>query len=126
VAVTGAIAFFEWMVDDDGRRAKALEEARRRMDQLAQLGATHIAAPPSGDVEKVDLLRAAERYRALLDLSAASGVIPAVEVWGFAKNCFRLGQCVCVAIESQHPKPASCPTCITCTKAARGSRASAT
>jgi len=109
LAVTGAIAFFEWMVDDDGRRAKALEEARRRMDQLAQLGATHIAAPPSGDVEKVDLLRAAERYRALLDLSAASGVIPAVEVWGFAKNCFRLGQCVCVAIESQHPKACVLP-----------------
>ncbi len=109
LAVTGAIAFFEWMVDDDAKRAKALDEARRRMDQLAQLGATHIAAPPSGDVEKVDLLRAAERYRALLDASEAHGVIPAVEVWGFAKNAFRLGQCALIAIEAQHPKACVLP-----------------
>ena len=109
LAVTGAIAFFEWMVDDETRRAKALEEAKRRIDQLAQLGATHVAAPPSGDVEKVDLLRAAERYRALLELAEGSGVIPAVEVWGFAKNCYRLGQCALVAIESQHPKACVLP-----------------
>lgn len=107
--VTGAIAFFEWMVDDEARRARAFEEARKRMEQLAQLGATHIAAPPSGDVEKVDLLRAAERYRALLELSEGFGVIPAVEVWGFARSCYRVGQCALVAIEAQHPKACILP-----------------
>jgi 2-keto-myo-inositol isomerase len=109
LAVTGAIAFFEWMVDDDAKRAKAMEEAKRRMDQFAQIGATHIAAPPAGDVEKVELLRAAERYRALLDLSEASGVVPSVEVWGFAKNGFRLGQCAMIAIEAHHPKACVLP-----------------
>lgn len=109
LAVTGAIAFFEWMVDDDAKRAKAMEEAKRRMDQFAQIGAAHIAAPPAGDVEKVDLLRAAERYRALLDASEASGVVPSVEVWGFAKNCYRLGQCVLVAMEAHHPKACVLP-----------------
>lgn len=109
LAVTGAIAFFEWMVDDDTRRSRALEEAKRRIDQLAQIGATHIAAPPAGDVEKVDLLRAAERYRALLDLAEGSGVVPAVELWGFAKNLNRLGQCALVAIEAQHPRACVLP-----------------
>jgi len=110
LAVTGAIAFFHWMVDDDAARARGFEEAKKRFDQLSQLGATHVAAPPAGDgVEKVDLLRAAERYRALLELSEGFGVTPAVEVWGFAKNCFRLGQCVLVAIESQHPKACVVP-----------------
>jgi sugar phosphate isomerase/epimerase len=109
VKVIGAIAFFEWMVDDEARRKKALEDARRRLDQLAQIGASHIAAPPAGDVEKVDLLRAAERYRAFLEAAAPSGVIPAVEVWGFAKNCYRLGQCVYVALESGHPQACVLP-----------------
>ena len=109
IAVTGAISFFEWMVDDDARRARGLEDARRRMDQIAKLGGKHLAAPPSGNVEKVDLLRAAERYRALLDLSEAHGVAPAVEVWGFARNGHRLGQCVLIALESGHPKACVLP-----------------
>lgn len=110
LAVTGAIAFFHWMVDDDAARARGFEEAKKRFDQLSQLGATHVAAPPAGDgVDKVDLLRAAERYRALLELSADFGVTPAVEVWGFAKNLYRLGQCALVAIESQHPRACIVP-----------------
>ncbi|MBI4605713.1 MAG: sugar phosphate isomerase/epimerase [Planctomycetes bacterium] len=107
--VTGAIAFFHWMVDDAAERAKALEEAKRRIEQLAVLGASHIAAPPAGDVEKVDLLKAAERYRALLDLAEGSGVVPAVEVWGFAKNGHRLGQCAFIALEAQHPRACVLP-----------------
>lgn len=64
--VTGAIAFFPWIVDDDAQRKKGLEEAKVFLDQLSQINATHIAAPPSGPgdaVEKVELLAAAERYR---------------------------------------------------------------
>ncbi len=109
LSVTGAIAFFRWMVDDDDRRRKALEEARALMDQLAALGATHVAAPPSGNVENVSLLSAAERYHDLLKIGDQTGVIPAVEVWGFAKNGHRLGQAVLIAIEAHHPKACILP-----------------
>lgn len=107
--VTGAIAFFHWMVDDPAQRRQALDEARRLMDKLAVLGATHVAAPPSGDVANVSLLRAAERYHDLLELGDATGVTPAVEVWGPAKNCSRLGQAVLIAIEANHPKACILP-----------------
>jgi len=107
--VTGAIAFFEWMADDDARRAKGFDEAKRRMEQLAQIGATHIAAPPAGDVKGVDLLKAAERYRALLELAEPFGVIPAVEIWGASPAIHRLGQAVLIAIEAHHPKACILP-----------------
>ncbi|MGQ9652081.1 MAG: sugar phosphate isomerase/epimerase family protein [Phycisphaerae bacterium] len=107
--VTGAIAFFEWMVDDDTRRIRGLDDARRRMEQLAQIGATHIAAPPAGDVKGVDLLKAAERYRALLEMAEPFGVIPAVEIWGSSPAIHRLGQAVLIAIEAHHPKACILP-----------------
>lgn len=107
--VTGAIAFFEWMVDDDTRRARGFEEATRRMEQLSQIGATHMAAPPAGDVKGVDLLKAAERYRALLEMAEPFGVIPAVEIWGASPAIHRLGQAVLIAIEAHHPKACILP-----------------
>ncbi len=107
--VTGAIAFFEWMVDDAAKREKALEQIKRWMDQLAQIGGTHIAAPPCGDVKNVDLLRAAERYRAVLKVGDTTGVIPAVEIWGWAQNITRLGQAMLVALEADHPKACILP-----------------
>ncbi len=107
--VTGAIAFFPWMVDDDAARAKAFDEAKRRLEQLAAIGGSHMAAPPAGDVERVSLLAAAERYRVLLDIAAEFGVTPAVEVWGFAKNVHRLGQAVLIAMEADHPRACVLP-----------------
>ena len=111
--VTGAIAFARWIVDDAAERRKALEEAKRFMDQLAQISATHVAAPPSGpgaEVEKVELLAAAERYRDLLVASEEFPVIPAVEVWGFRKKTLkRLGQAVLVALEADHPRACVLP-----------------
>lgn len=106
LTVAGAIGFAEWIVDDDVRRAKGLEEARRSMDLVAQLGGTRIAAPPAGATDQagLDLFQAAERYRALLDLGESLGVLPQIEVWGFSKCLSRLGETVFVAVESGHPR----------------------
>ena len=52
----------------------------------------------------LNLLRAAERYRALLELGEQFGVVPQVEVWGFSTSLGRLGEAALVAIESGHPK----------------------
>jgi sugar phosphate isomerase/epimerase len=104
--VPSAIAFFEWIVDDDARRQKALEDARRDMDLVRKIGGTRIAAPPAGATKQADLnlLKAAERYRALFELGEKMGVIPQVELWGFSQTLSRLGEAVLVAIESGHPQ----------------------
>jgi sugar phosphate isomerase/epimerase len=93
-------------VDDDAQRAKGLERAKYEMDLVAQIGGTRLAAPPSGatDVPGLDLVKAAERYRALLDAGDQIGIVAQLELWGFSKNLHRLGECACVAIESGHPK----------------------
>ncbi len=104
LSVESAIDFFEWIVDDDTQRKKGLENARRGMDMVKQIGGTRIAAPPSGATNRTDipLLTVAERYRALLDIGTQIGVVPQVEVWGFSKTLGRLGEAACVAIQSGH------------------------
>lgn len=103
--VPSAIGFAEWIVDDDAQRRKGLERARRDMDMVRQIGGIRIAAPPSGATkESVHLLRAAERYRALLEIGEQIGVTPQVELWGFSRSLNRLGETAFVAIESGHPR----------------------
>ena len=103
--VESAIGFAQWIVDDDKRRAAALEQAKRDMEKVRQLGGTRIAAPPAGATGQVDLdlFAAADRYRALLEVGRGIGVTPQAEVWGFSKSLSRLGETVFVAIESGHP-----------------------
>jgi sugar phosphate isomerase/epimerase len=99
-----AIGFPEWLVDDEARRAKGLELAKRQMDMVAQIGGRRLAAPPAGatDLPKLTLAQAAERYRALLEAGAQIGVVPQLELWGFSKNLGRLSECVAVAMETGH------------------------
>ena len=102
LAVPSSIAFPAWIVDDDDKRAKGLEQAKRNMDTIAQIGGLRLAAPPVGatDVADMDLLKIAERYRALIDLGQSMGVVPELELWGHSKTLSRLGEVACVAIES--------------------------
>ena len=106
LTVEGAIGFPEWIVDDDEQRAKGLERAKREMDMVAQIGGKRFAAPPAGatNLPKLDLAKAAERYRALLEAGEQIGLVPELELWGFSKNLSRLGECACVVVESGHPK----------------------
>jgi len=115
--VPDAIGFAEWIVEDPERRKKGLEQAKRDMDLVQQIGGTRLAAPPVGatggaskrDDPKftqpiVDLLAAADRYRALLELGKSMGITPIVEVWGFSKTLKRLGEVVLVATECGSPE----------------------
>ncbi|HZV06451.1 MAG TPA: sugar phosphate isomerase/epimerase [Gemmataceae bacterium] len=104
LVVESAIDFFDWIVDDDTKRKKGLENARRGMDMVKQIGGKRIAAPPAGATDRADipLLTAAQRYQALLDLGDQIGVVPQVEVWGFSKTLSRLGEAALVSIESGH------------------------
>jgi len=102
LSVENLIGFFDWLVDDDAVRAKALEEARRNLDQAQKIGCRRLAAPPMGITDKpgLDLAWAAEKYAELLEVGENYGVIPMVEFWGVSKSLFRLGEAVYIAIES--------------------------
>ena len=104
LTVEGAIGFPEWIVDDEARRAKGMERAKAEMGMVAQIGGLRFAAPPAGatDLPKLELMKAAERYRALLEVGEQLGVVPELEVWGFSKNLGHLSECVAVAMETGH------------------------
>jgi 2-keto-myo-inositol isomerase len=114
LSVEDAIGFPQWIVDDDAKRAAALEQVKREMDWIAQLGGKRIAAPPVGAQDKnkspkIDLLKAAERYKALADVGEQMGVTPMVEMWGFSPNLSKLGEVTLVAAESGHRKACVLP-----------------
>lgn len=108
LTVESAIGFAQWIVDDETRRKEALEEAKRDMDMLREIGGTRIAAPPvgahQGDSPKIELQVIAERFRALLEVGDQAGVVPQLEIWGFSKNLSRLGEVMYVVGETGHPK----------------------
>ncbi len=111
ISVESSIGFFEWIVDDEGKRRKALEVARKSMELVRRIGGKRLAAPPVGATNAAmpDLLRVAERYRALLEIGDGMGVVPEVEVWGFSKTLGRLGEAAMVAIEAHHPSACILP-----------------
>ncbi len=82
----------------------ALEQSKRRMDLSARVGALHVAAIPAPDRPDIDILWAAEKYRALLDAGQEIGITVAIEFIGFLQGVHRLGQAVAIGIESRHPK----------------------
>lgn len=106
LTMESAIGFPEWIVDDDAQRAKGIEQAKRDMDVVAQIGGKRMAAPPAGATKApgVDLHLAAERYRTLLELGDKMGVVPELEIWGFSQSIRRLGDALFVAAETRHPK----------------------
>jgi sugar phosphate isomerase/epimerase len=105
LTVESAIAFAAWIVDDEEARTKGLEQAARDMEVVAALGGKRIAAPPAGATQgpKLDLDRAGERYRALLELGRQQGVVPMLEVWGFSTNLSRLAEVLHVCAAADHP-----------------------
>ncbi|MBA4139388.1 MAG: sugar phosphate isomerase/epimerase [Segetibacter sp.] len=103
--VENAIGFAKWIAEDEAQRKQGLEQLKREMDMLAQIGCKRIAAPPAGatDAPVLELKRVAERYRTILELGDKTGVIPQLEMWGFSKNLSRVSEVMYVALESNHP-----------------------
>lgn len=100
------ICFSEWIVDDPATRNKALEQTKMEMGLIAQLGGKRMAAPGRGATSdsKISLDVVAERYRAMMDLSNDSGVVPQLEMWGFLKLLSNVSDVLYVAMQSGHPK----------------------
>lgn len=99
------IGFAPWILEDDTKRNEGLEQMKREMDMLAQIGCKRTAAPPVGatNAPVLDLRKVAERYRAALELGDLTGVIPQLEMWGFSKNLSKVSEVMFVALKSGHP-----------------------
>ncbi|WP_080237870.1 sugar phosphate isomerase/epimerase family protein [Spirosoma rigui] len=107
ITVENAIGFAPWIIDDDAARQKGTDQLKREMEMLAEVGCMRVATPPIGAQTAkdpiIDLRKAAERYRAILDISDQTKVIPQLELWGFSKNLNKLSEVMYVATESGHP-----------------------
>ncbi|WP_395783274.1 sugar phosphate isomerase/epimerase family protein [Aquirufa sp.] len=103
--IQNAIGFAQWIVDDATVRLAGVEQLKREMDLLAQLGCMRTAAPPMGATKEagLDLHQAAERYRVILELGVKMGVTPQLEMWGHSKNLNRVADILFVAAEAGHP-----------------------
>jgi sugar phosphate isomerase/epimerase len=106
LTVESAIAFPEWIVEDPSRRAKGLEQVRRDMEVVAQIGGRRIAMPPAGVQHEngIALSHISERYRAVLELGDQAGVVPELEFWGTSPYLNRLSQAAYAAVEASHSK----------------------
>lgn len=105
LGVDSAIAFGNWIVDDDAARSAGLEQCKIDMEIVREIGGSRIAAPPTGATgePKLNLDAAAERYRALLELGRRCGVTPQLELWGFSHNLSTLAEVLYVAAAAKHP-----------------------
>jgi sugar phosphate isomerase/epimerase len=106
IAVVDAIGFAPWLMGDVAAHKRALEAMKRDMELVAQIGSTHIAAPPMGATQlaNYDLKMAAERYREILEIGEQVGVIPMLEVWGHSKTLGTLADAAYVAVAAKHPR----------------------
>lgn len=105
IVIEDSIGFAQWVVDNDEVRNKAIEQTKREMDMLAQIGCKRIAAPPTGATNEpgLDLRKAAERFNVVCELGKEMGVLPQLELWGFSKNLHLFGETLFVAAECGHP-----------------------
>lgn len=105
LTVESAIGFAAFLHEDEAERKKGLEEAKRAMGLVREIGGTRIAAPPVGVTDKtgLDPLKLSTRYRALCDVGQQEGVFPQLELWGFAKTLCRLGEVAFIGVEAAHP-----------------------
>ena len=106
ISLENCIAFGEWIVDDDAARKQGIEQVKRDMDMLAQIGCKRMVATgkgaPNDAMIPPDVI--AQRYRAVLELGDQYGVMPLLEMWGFMKMLSTVADVTYIAMATGHPK----------------------
>ncbi len=99
------IAFSTWISDDPARQAEGIQKMCRDMELTARLGGSYIAAPAQGisHFEREKLPIYADRYRAILEKGAQTGVVPIIELWG-GGILNQLSDITAITISAAHPK----------------------
>ena len=100
--IENTIGFAPWVVDQNDVRTKGLEQMKKEMGWVRELGCLRMAAPPMGATQQADLnLKAAgERYAQILDLGQSMEVVPQLEMWGHSKCLNRVADVLFVAAEA--------------------------
>jgi len=101
-----SISFTQWILEDETARGKAIDQLKKEMDMLAQIGCKRIACPPSGakrDGSDINLKATAERFRAIADIGDSMGVHPLFELQFGPPNLNHLGEALYVVTESGSP-----------------------
>ncbi len=105
-AVVNGIGFAHWSMPDKAERAKGMEEMKRDMALIKELGGSFIAAPPFGlqkpGSPKVSLNHFVECYRAVLELGENMGVVADLEFWGHSANLSRIEEALYIASAVGH------------------------
>jgi sugar phosphate isomerase/epimerase len=106
LTVEGLVTFFQWAVEDEGRRAAGIEQMKKNMDWALQLGTDSVAATPAGitDVQIDDHRILGDRYRTVLEIGDKIGVRVLLEIWGRVKTLNSLPEAVAIAAWTGHPK----------------------
>src|SRR6201999_3942653 len=88
------ISFTEWVADDNDTRKNGIEQLKREMGMMAEIGCKRIAATGKGITPGAvpDLKTIADRYRVTLELGDTTGVVPQIEMWGFQKNMSKVSE----------------------------------
>lgn len=91
------IGFPTWMAQDEEKSKTGFAQMETEMGILADLGCPRVAAPAIGTEAPIDLLKAGEKYKKLLELGRKTGVMPQLEFWGAFPSFYHLGQAMAVA-----------------------------
>lgn len=91
------IGFPTWMAQDEEKSKTGFAQMETEMGILADLGCPRVAAPAIGTEAPIDLLKAGEKYKNLLELGRKTGVMPQLEFWGAFPSFYHLGQAMAVA-----------------------------
>ncbi|MEQ9410324.1 MAG: sugar phosphate isomerase/epimerase [Fuerstiella sp.] len=91
----------DWFQPAGAPHVAAMDEARRKLDQAAAVGAGFtVAGPPHG---KADRTLGKRHYHELLELGAEFGVRPAFEYLGFVEDIKTIDDAIEIVEGSAHP-----------------------
>lgn len=103
LTVENAIGFAPWIVEDQAQQKAGFLQMKEEMEILAEIGCKRVAAPGIGAKAPVDLFRAGQSFKDLLDLGRSTGVMPQLEFWGAFEPFHHLGQILMVAAVANDP-----------------------
>ena len=103
--VENAIGFAPWLAEGAEDKKKGFAQMKAEMLMLKEIGGTRIAAAPAGlkGDKPLDLFKAGERYRELLELGRETGVMPQLEFWGPSPVLYQMGQVLMIAASANDP-----------------------
>jgi sugar phosphate isomerase/epimerase len=100
--VLSMIALHGWITSEGTEQARVLDDCRRRMAQAVELGSPYIVASPPQCV--VDLNRASDRFKELVEIGAQLGVMPSMEFLGFVDGIKNVGSAWAIAAGTGDPR----------------------